>query len=131
MNSKELTTKFLDQLSLPKDDKSFRKYHTLWWANPRNKKNNSLRLTDAGFLTLKDRIELKSYDIAFPSDTVWTSQLILHLDKFLESPYYIEKSKIVVFREKTAVELILFSGNLQKYGLAKAMSQKNNNENSN
>ena len=128
MNSKELTAKFIDQLSLPKDEKSFRKYHTTWWANPRDKLSNSLRLTDAGFKTLKERVELKSYDIAFPENTVWNSQLILHLDKFLESPYYIDRKIITVFREKTAVELMLFSGDLQKYGLAKAMSQKNNSK---
>ena len=75
---------------------------------------------------LKEQIELKSYEIAFTEDTEWTVQLILHLDKFLESPYYLDKKTIMVFREKTAVELMLFSGDLQKYGLAKAMSQKNN-----
>ncbi len=130
MNKQELTKKFMSQLSLSDDQKNFRKYYTLWWANPRKTKENSLRLTDAGFKTFTEKIELKSYEVAFPESTDWTSQLILHLDKFLDSPYYIDKKSIFVFREKTAVELILFSGNLQKYGMAKEMSQKNHTENS-
>jgi hypothetical protein len=126
MDKQELTKKFMDQLELPKDDKNFRKHYTLWWANPRKSKPKSLRLTDVGYKMLKEQIQLKSYEIAFTEDTEWTAQLILHLDKFLESPYYLDRKTIMVFREKTAVELMLFSGDLQKFGLAKAMSQKNN-----
>jgi hypothetical protein len=128
IDKRELTKKFMDQLSLPIDEKSFRKHHILWWMNPRNAHSNSLRLTDVGFKILTEKLGMTKYDVIFPEDTEWSSGLILRLDKFLESPYYIDRKFISVFREKTAVELILFSGNIQKYTQAKVASQKNNKE---
>ena len=123
MNKIELTEKFLSQLGLPTDAKTIRKYKSEWWANPRSK-NNGLRLTDYGFKVLTERLELTSYNVVFPPETEFNSELILRLDKFLETPYYIARKSIVVFREKTALELILFGGDIQKYGWAKAKSQQ-------
>jgi|APGre2960657423_1045063.scaffolds.fasta_scaffold10304_2 hypothetical protein len=126
IDKKKLTKHFLSQLSLPIDTKNVRKHILIWWMNSRSAKNNGLRLTEAGYKNLTERLEISKYEIEIPPDTEWTSQLLLHLDKFLESPYYIQKRSIVVFREKIAVELILFEGNIRKYGLAKERSQKNN-----
>jgi hypothetical protein len=128
IDKRELTKKFMDQLSLPADNKTFQKQHKLWWMNPRSSHPNSYRLTDVGFKMLNEQLDMKSYNIKVPEDTVWTNSLILNLDKYMESPYYIDRKSIIVFREKTAVELILFGGDVQKYGLAKVMSQKNNTE---
>ena len=123
MDKKELTEKFLSQLGLPTDDKSIRKYKSEWWMNPRSKKNG-LRLTDYGYKVLTEKLELTSYNVTFPPETEFNSELILRLDNFLETPYYIARKSIVVFREKTALELILFGGDIQKYGWAKAKSHK-------
>jgi hypothetical protein len=122
----QLTEKLLGQLGLPTDSKTVKKYLHLWWTDPRKSKENSFRLTIEGLDFLENKIGLAKYKIDIPEDTVWNNQLLLRLDKFIESPYYIDKKSIIVFREKTAVELILFSGDIQKYGLAKAMSLKNN-----
>jgi hypothetical protein len=130
IDKRELTKKFIDQLSLPADNKTFQKHHKLWWMNPRNSHPNSYRLTDVGFKMLVEHLEMKSYNINIPIDTILTNSLVLNLDKYMESPYFLDRKSIVVFREKTAVELILFGGDVQKYGLAKAMSQKNNTESS-
>lgn len=130
INKSDLTKKFINQLNLPADDKTFKKYKTRWWMNPRSSNEKSYRLTDEGFQTLSNLLEITSYEISLDPDTEWTSQLILHLDKMLDSPYYIQKSSLVVFREKTAVELILFGGNIQKYFVSKIKSQKNNTESS-
>ncbi len=43
--------------------------------------------------------------------------------KFIDCPYYISPRSIIVTNEKKAVELTLFSGDLRKYGLTKAMSR--------
>jgi hypothetical protein len=49
---------------------------------------------------------------------------MIWLDRFIDSPYYIDKNSIVVFKEKTAVQLILFNGDIQKYGIARAMAEQ-------
>jgi hypothetical protein len=53
---------------------------------------------------------------------------MIWLDRFIDGPWHITKKSIVVFKEKTAVQLILFSGDVQKFGLAKAMSLKSHTE---
>jgi len=123
------TKEFLSQLSLPVDPLSIKKYHRLWWANTRSQNRNSFRLTEIGYNMLTDKLSLIKYSIDVPEDIEWTNQVLLNLDKFLESPYYIFKNTIVVFREKTAVELILFGGDLQKFGKAKAQSKLNSEKN--
>jgi hypothetical protein len=130
ISKNELTKKLLIQLNLPTDEKTFRKYKTRWWMNSRTTNEKSFRLTEEGFGTLSEKLEISSYEISLLEDTEWTTQLILHLDKMLETPYFIQKNSLIVFREKTAVELILFGGNLQKYFVSKIKSQKNNTESS-
>lgn len=118
----QLTEKLLGQLDIPATQENINKHFKLWWKNTRKDHNNSLRLTDAGYVLFTEKVNLLSYDIDFPEEPIWTNELLLRLDRFLESPYYIQKKGITVFREKTAVELILYGGDLQKYGVAKAKS---------
>ena len=96
----------------------------LWWKNNRNKDSGGLRLTETGFdvLTL---IDLATYDIPYPRDVPLSTQVIIHLDKFIDCPYYLTNRSIVVTNEKKAVELTLFSGDLRKYGLTKAITRQN------
>jgi len=54
-----------------------------------------------------------------------TTQFILFLDKFIDCPYYLTKKGIVVTNERKAVELTLFSGDVRKYGIAKALNRSN------
>jgi hypothetical protein len=44
------------------------------------------------------------------------------MDQFIDCPFYLTKKAIFVYSEKMAVQLVLFSGNIQKYGLSRAMS---------
>jgi len=127
IDKRALTKKFLAELELSTDNKNIKKYYSIWWMNSRSRDNNSgYRLTEAGHLMLTEKLGIKSYEISVPENTEWNSKLLLSLDKFLDCPYSIYPKKIVVFKEKTAVELILFEGNVQKYSTAKMMSQKNN-----
>lgn len=121
----ELTERIAGQLELPKDPKSVRKFHRVIWLNPRSTAGTSLRLSEEGYSLFINQLELQQYAIDIPKDVEWTSELLLRLDRYLESPYYIQKKGLVVFREKTAIELILFGGDIQKYGRAKATSAKN------
>jgi hypothetical protein len=52
-----------------------------------------------------------------------TTQIIIFLDKFIDCPYYLTKDGILVTNEKKAVELALFSGDVRKYGLNKALTR--------
>jgi hypothetical protein len=122
----KLTKDILSQLSMPTDAKTIGKYSKTWWRNTRPGHPNSLRLSDAGFNVFIEHLNLTRYEIDMPKDTEWTSQLVLRLDNFMESPYYIQKKTMTVFREKTAIELILYGGDVQKYTWAKDQSQKNN-----
>jgi len=53
-----------------------------------------------------------------------TTQVIIFLDQFIDCPYYLTNRSITVTNEKKAVELSLFSGDLRKYGLVKAMKRQ-------
>lgn len=122
---KEVYTKiFLEQANLPTDDDSIRQHIFKWFKNPRTKLDSSLTLTEEGFEFLVTKIGLKSYRIPFPKDFQFTTQVILWLDQFLDCPNYYNKKEIYVFKEKKAAELMLFSGDVRKYGLAKAMARQ-------
>ena len=124
MNKHELTKKLLRQLSMSAGAANIKKYGQLWWQNPRNTTDNGLRLTDVGYKVMTEQLDIKSYQVAIPEDTIWTNELVLRMDKFLDSPYYITPKFIIVFRERTMVELVLFDSNIQKYTKAKAKSKE-------
>ena len=129
MRWKETYTKiFLNQLGFPTNDETVQEHFKLWWKNTREKKEGGLRLTDEGYETLK-KLEIASYEINFPADMTVTTQVIIFLDKFINCPYYLTKDSIIVTNERKAVELTLFSGNVRKYGIAKALSKSNKDQN--
>ena len=66
---------------------------------------------------------IKTYTIKFPNKIIFTPQTYLWLDEFVDCPYYVDKSKIIVTMEKMALQLMLFAGDITKYGLARAMSK--------
>lgn len=123
---RQLTEIITKELGWPEDPKTIEKNHALIWQNPRHKETGGFRLTDIGYETFVEKMDIKSYDIEFPKDFTVTNQVVIWLDRFIDGPYYITKKSIIVFKEKTAVQLVLFSGDVQKFGLAKAMSLKNN-----
>ena len=124
----QLTQIVSTQLGWPTDAKTLEKNHKLIWQNSRNKATGGMRLTDEGFEIFIEKMDMKSYDIEFPAEFVRTNQVTIWLDRFVDGPYYLNRKSIVVFKEKTAVQLVLFSGDVQKFGMAKAMSLKNNTE---
>ena len=96
--------------------------HSIIWQNPRKKAVGGLRLTDEGHRIFTEDADIKSYNIEMPKGLTITNQITIWLDRFIDGPYYLTKNSIVVFKEKTAVQLILFSGDVQKFGIAKAMN---------
>jgi hypothetical protein len=111
----------LQTLELPNDDISAKKAVSQWWANNRKKENSGFKLTDIGFLAFK-KANIKYYSIPFDQPILMTNQLHIWLDHFIDCPFYVTSTDITVFSEKMAVQLLLFSGNIYKYGFAKASS---------
>jgi len=46
------------------------------------------------------------------------------MDQFIDCPYYFDRKGIIVTNEKKAMELHLFSGDVRKYGLIKAINRQ-------
>lgn len=110
------------------DERKSKKNKVDWFYNIRP--DGGLRLTDFGFKYVTIKADLKSYKVEFPKDFSITPQILLWLDNFIESPYYITKKTITVFKESSAFELYLFSGDIRKYGYNKALARRlNQNDN--
>jgi hypothetical protein len=127
MNKSIYTKIFLKQIGEPVTDERVKEYLPLWWQNTREKAEGGLRLTELG-LDIVNRVEIATYHIPYPHDMPITAQVIIYLDKFIDCPYYLDKKGITVTNERKAVELALFSGDVRKYGIAKATSRKRHEE---
>ena len=129
MNWKETYTKiFLKQAEIGISENTLKEYMPMWWKNTRDKGTGGLRLTDDGLTFIKEKLHLQTYDVAFPVDFNLTTQTIIFLDKYIDCPYYLADDGVIVTNEKKAMELMLFSGDIRKYGLNKALSRLENQE---
>ena len=123
MSNKTTFTKiFLKELGKTNNDISVQEHIHRWWYNTRNKDVGGLRLTEEGYEVVKES-GIATYDIPYPRDMPMTTNVIIFLDQFIDCPYYLTNRSITVTNEKKAVELTLFSGDLRKYGLTKAMNR--------
>jgi hypothetical protein len=52
------------------------------------------------------------------------------LDKFLDCPYFLDYASLTVFSEKKSFELYMFSDDIRKYGLIKAINKQKKSEDS-
>jgi hypothetical protein len=117
MNQKTKITRYLiEKLNLKAPtEKSFKEWIYAIWQNPRQKDHGGLWLTQQGF-ELLCKAELKFYEVKLEDvDLQVDNKFILWLDNTFNCPFYISNTKIFFFNEKPAVQLVLFSGNLQKY----------------
>ena len=122
---KETYTKiFLKQADIAISDVTMKEYMSTLWQNTRSKDEGGLRLTDAGIEFLKSKLDLSTYEIPFPKDFELTTNTIIWLDQFIDCPYWLCKYSIEVTDEKKAMELHLFSGDVKKYGLTKALKRQ-------
>jgi hypothetical protein len=116
---KQITLKVLEILELPSSEESLRKYKQAWWCNPRNKDEGGLRLTEEGWKAF-ETAKIKHHKIKLDNEVEKINRNIIDLDRYIDCPWYTYKKDIFIYNEKMAVQLVLFSGNLQKFIDAKS-----------
>ena len=80
--------------------------------NPTN--HNSMRLTRAGFVYLKQQLKLQYYEFKLPVKI--TPKVLLQLERLIHYPYFVHNlTKIMVFDEETAIMLQLHGNDLETY----------------
>lgn len=128
MNRNTYTKIFLKQAGQALSRENVLTKQRAWWKNNRTKKQGGLRLTDEGLEFLSQTLDLTAYEVPFPLGFDLKPQVIVFLDRFVDSPYYLTERSITVFSERKCFELYLFNGDVQKYGLTKAMKASQNKE---
>lgn len=129
MTNKDAYTKtFLSAANLTPTDDLIKGKRTEWWFSTRAKDQGGLRLTEQGIDFIINEAKIKTYTIKFPGQFTITPQILVWLDQFIESPYFITKKEITVLAEKAAFELYLFSGDVQKMGYGKALAKRTSQE---
>jgi hypothetical protein len=115
---------FLCQWGKSTDEANVSMYGRKWWQSNRVNKPTAFRLSDEGLEFLSDTLELQSYEIPFTEPIELSPQTIIFLERYIDCPYYLTNHSITVFSEKKSFELMLFSDDIRKYGLVKAINER-------
>lgn len=118
-----LTKIFLQQWGKSTDKANLSMYNRTWWQSNRSGKN-SFRLSDKGYEFLVSELGLKEYEIPFTEPIDLSPQTIVFLERYIDCPYYLTNQSITVFSERKSFELMLFSDDIRKFGLVKAINER-------
>lgn len=125
MITKNVLTKiFLQQWGKSTDDANVNLYSHKWWQSNRVNKQTAFRLSEEGFEFLTSELELQSYEIPFTEPIELSPQTIIFLERYIDCPYFLTHESITVFSEKKSFELFMFSDDIRKFGLIKAMNER-------
>jgi hypothetical protein len=125
MINRDLLTKiFLQQWGKSIDDSNVNLYSHKWWQSNRVGKQTAFRLSEEGYEFLVSELELKEYEIPFTEPIELSPQTIIFLERYIDCPYFLTNQSITVFSEKKSFELYLFSDDIRKFGLIKAMNER-------
>jgi hypothetical protein len=125
MISREIYTKiFLNELGRSTDEATVKLHLTKWWQSKRTKNGGGLRLSDDGYSFLAGELGLQEYEVPFTDKIELSPQTIIFFDQFLDCPYYLTNQSLTVFSEKKSFELYMFSDDIRKYGLVKAINAR-------
>ena len=125
-----LTKIFLQQWGKSIDETNVKLFSRKWWQSTRAGKQTNFRLSDDGYDFLVKELDLREYEVPFTEKIELSPQTIIFFDRFIDCPYYLTEKSITVFSEKKAFELYMFSDDIRKYGLVKAMNARKKAENS-
>ncbi len=118
-----LTKIFLQQWGKSTDKANVSMYSRTWWQSNRSGKN-SFRLSDKGYEFLASELNIKEYEIPFTEPIDLSPQTIVFLERYMDCPYYLTNQSITVFSERKSFELMLFSDDIRKFGLVKAINER-------
>ena len=125
MNKIDITKKLISLDEDYKDNpKALNMLYKAWWVNWRNTENRRFRLTEKGYQYFSENAQIKFYDVRLPPFYVMTNRMIIDLDNFIDCPYFITENSLKVTGEKTALQLVLFDGDLVKFGKAKRETKR-------
>ena len=119
-----LTKIFLQQWGKSIDDTNLKIYSRKWWQSTRANKQNNFRLSEEGYNFLVNDLELADYEVPFTEPIELSPQTIVFLERYLDCPYFLTAESITVFSERKSFELYLFSDDIRKFGLIKAMNER-------
>jgi hypothetical protein len=126
MISREVYTKiFLNEAGRSCDEANVKLHLHTWWQSKRTKDKGGLRLSLDGYEFLIGTLKLDEYEIPFNDKIDLSPQIIIFFDQYLDCPYLLTHQSLIVFSEKKAFELYLFSDDIRKYGIVKAMNARN------
>jgi hypothetical protein len=119
-----LTKIFLQQWGKSTDEANLELYSRKWWQSNRASKQTAFRLSEEGFDFLTLTLDIKMYEIPFTEPIELSPQTIIFLERYIDCPYYLTNQSISVFSERKSFELYLFSDDIRKFGLVKAMNER-------
>jgi hypothetical protein len=119
-----LTRIFLQQWGKSTDDANVQLFSRKWWQSTRVGKDSAFRLSEEGYEFLVKELDLKEYEIPFTEPIELSPQTIIFLERYVDCPYYLTNMSITVFSERKSFELMLFSDDIRKFGLIKAMNER-------
>ena len=128
MEQETYTKIFLSAWGKSTDDANVKMYTRTWWKNTRTKNGGGLRLTEQGYEFLISELELKDYEIPFTEPIELSPQTIISLDRYLDCPYYLTEMSVTVFSERKHFELYMFSDDIRKFGIVKAINNLKKSE---
>ena len=119
-----LTKIFLQQWGKSIDETNVKLFSRKWWQSTRAGKQTNFRLSDDGYDFLVKELDLKEYEVPFTEPIELSPQTIIFLERYVDCPYYLTNMSITVFSERKGFELMLFSDDIRKFGLLKAMNER-------
>lgn len=122
MDQETYTKIFLNAWGKSIDDANVKMYTRTWWKNTRTKNGGGLGLTEQGYEFLVRDLDLKEYEIPFTEPIELSPQTIISLDKYMDCPYYLTPMSVTVFSERKHFELYMFSDDIRKFGIVKAIN---------
>ena len=119
-----LTKIFLQQWGKSIDETNVKLFSRKWWQSTRAGKQTNFRLSDDGYDFLVKELDLREYEVPFTEPIELSPQTIIFMERYVDCPYYLTNMSITVFSERKGFELMLFSDDIRKFGLLKAMNER-------
>jgi hypothetical protein len=121
ISKSQITKQLLSVSNYQQNDSTVKDFFISIWHNTRHE-TRSYRLTEVGF-SVFNKCKVVSYTVEVAESVRFTNRIILQLDKFITAPYYLQKRQVIVFDQNTAIQLILFAGDLEKYAQSRQDSE--------